>query len=97
MEAESTRVSEETEVELNEPTLMKVNGVNGKEGKTVTELEIELSLMRNEKETFEGQYRALLGKLTSMRNTLGDKLKQDAVSFLNLKFEERRLIAVGIG
>lgn len=47
----------------------------------IKDLEEELVTTRLEKETFEAQYRSLLGKLTTMRNTLGDKLKQDAVSF----------------
>lgn len=40
----------------------------------------ELEQIKGEKEHLESQYRALLGKLTTMRNTLGDKLRQDAVS-----------------
>lgn len=46
----------------------------------IRRLEDELVRTREEKEQFEAQYRSLLGKLTNMRNTLGDKLKQDAVS-----------------
>lgn len=46
----------------------------------IRRLEDELGRTRDEKEQFEAQYRSLLGKLTNMRNTLGDKLKQDAVS-----------------
>lgn len=42
-------------------------------------LEQQLETLRAEKSTLEGQYGALLGKLTTMRNTLGDKLRQDAV------------------
>lgn len=49
----------------------------------IRELEEDLVVTKNEKETFEAQYRSLLGKLTTMRNTLGDKLKQDAVSALD--------------
>ena len=45
---------------------------------TRTELEAELERVRGEKEASEAQYRALLGKLTTMRNTLGDRLKRDA-------------------
>ncbi|KAH9820645.1 hypothetical protein DFH28DRAFT_952819 [Melampsora americana] len=41
-------------------------------------LEEQLETLRTEKSTLEGQYGALLGKLTTMRNTLGDKLRQDA-------------------
>lgn len=43
-------------------------------------LETQLETLRAEKAKLEGQYGALLGKLTTMRNTLGDKLRQDAVS-----------------
>lgn len=40
----------------------------------------ELEQARAEKENALAQYQSLLAKLTAMRNTLGDKLKQDAVS-----------------
>ena len=46
----------------------------------VAELEEELERTMAEKEALGAQYRSLLGKLTTMRNTLGDKLRQDAVS-----------------
>ena len=39
----------------------------------------ELARTREEKETLAAQYRTLLSKLTTMRTTLGNKLKQDAV------------------
>lgn len=42
------------------------------------EVTAALEKMTEERDTFEAQYRSLLGKLTTMRNTLGDKLKQDA-------------------
>lgn len=48
----------------------------------VARLEDELARTIGEKEAFEAQYKSLLAKLTTMRNTLGDKLKQDAVSCL---------------
>lgn len=48
-------------------------------GDRIAELEAELDRVSNEKDTLESQYRGLLGKLTNMRNTLGDKLRQDAV------------------
>ena len=51
---------------------------------TVRRLEEELGRTKAEKDTFEAQYRGLLGKLTQMRTTLGDKLKQDAVRSLYL-------------
>ncbi|GAA5906113.1 hypothetical protein JCM6882_003563 [Rhodosporidiobolus microsporus] len=41
-------------------------------------LEDELERTRADRDAFEQQYHNLLGKLTAMRNTLGDKLKQDA-------------------
>ncbi|GAA5825702.1 hypothetical protein JCM11251_000342 [Rhodosporidiobolus azoricus] len=41
-------------------------------------LEDELDRTRADRDAFEQQYHNLLGKLTNMRNTLGDKLKQDA-------------------
>jgi hypothetical protein len=45
----------------------------------VERLQRELERTREEKETLAGQYRNLLSKLTTMRTTLGNKLKQDAV------------------
>ncbi|SCV74010.1 BQ2448_6442 [Microbotryum intermedium] len=44
----------------------------------VGELEWELQRTREDKQAFEDKYNGLLSKLTTMRNTLGDKLKQDA-------------------
>ncbi|CBQ73640.1 related to RUD3-suppressor of uso1-1 transport defect [Sporisorium reilianum SRZ2] len=38
----------------------------------------ELQRVRDERDTFEAQYRSLLSKLTTMRATLGDRLRQDA-------------------
>lgn len=49
-------------------------------------LEDDLETTRQEKEALGNQYRSLLGKLTAMRTTLGDKLKEDAVGFLSLSF-----------
>ncbi|WAR63708.1 hypothetical protein PtB15_17B309 [Puccinia triticina] len=40
--------------------------------------ELQLETLRAEKATLEAQYGALLSKLTTMRTTLGDKLRQDA-------------------
>lgn len=40
----------------------------------------ELRRVREERDGFEGQYKGLLGKLAQMRTTLGDRLRQDAVS-----------------
>ncbi|KAJ7064897.1 hypothetical protein C8F01DRAFT_779575 [Mycena amicta] len=62
-----------------------VNGhVNGKENPDdepsdpIEKLQRELERTREEKETLAAQYRNLLAKLTTMRTTLGNKLKQDA-------------------
>lgn len=41
----------------------------------------ELEQTQEEKEQLAAQYRNLLAKLTTMRNTLGNKLKQDAVCY----------------
>lgn len=38
----------------------------------------ELSRVKEERNSFEAQYRGLLGKLSQMRSTLGDRLRQDA-------------------
>ena len=40
----------------------------------------ELTRVKEERDGFEGSYKGLLGKLTQMRSTLGDRLRQDAVS-----------------
>jgi hypothetical protein len=45
----------------------------------VERLERELERTREEKEALASQYRNLLAKLTAMRTTLGNKLKEDAV------------------
>lgn len=45
----------------------------------VERLQRELDRTKEEKESLEAQYRNLLSKLTTMRTTLGNKLKQDAV------------------
>lgn len=46
----------------------------------VEKLQQELERTRGEKEALAEQYRNLLGKLTTMRTTLGNKLREDAVS-----------------
>ena len=48
----------------------------------VQRLEAELEATKAEKETLGNQYRSLLGKLTGMRQSLGEKLREDAVSSL---------------
>jgi hypothetical protein len=45
----------------------------------VLELRRQLERTNEEKEHLATQYRSLLAKLTTMRTTLGNKLKQDAV------------------
>ena len=49
----------------------------------VQRLEQELQRTREEKDALATQYRNLLAKLTTMRTTLGNKLKQDAVRVLS--------------
>ena len=45
----------------------------------VSKLQQELERTREEKDELATQYRNLLGKLQTMRNSLSNKLKQDAV------------------
>ena len=62
------------------------NGVNGQhhsddpDPDPLLQLQKDLERTKEEKETLAAQYRTLLAKLTTMRTTLGNKLKQDAVS-----------------
>ena len=58
--------------------LHHINGDNGLD--PLSKLQQELEHTREEKDELATQYRNLLGKLQTMRNTLGNKLKQDAVS-----------------
>jgi hypothetical protein len=51
----------------------------------------ELERVKADKATLEGQYSTLLGKLTTMRNSLGERLKQDAVSSIGLSNSQPRL------
>ncbi|PCH35088.1 hypothetical protein WOLCODRAFT_155758 [Wolfiporia cocos MD-104 SS10] len=68
------------------PLLSNLNGVNGSangdsndEGlDPVQRLERELERTKKEKDVFATQYHNLMAKLTAMRTTLGNKLKQDA-------------------
>lgn len=65
------------------------NGVNGTSNGQAQEdlegldpiqrLQRELERTKEEKDTLAAQYRNLLAKLQTMRTTLGNKLKQDAV------------------
>lgn len=52
------------------------------ESDPVAKLQRELDRTREEKDTLAAQYRNLLAKLTTMRTTLGNKLKQDAVRII---------------
>ncbi|THU80068.1 hypothetical protein K435DRAFT_696481 [Dendrothele bispora CBS 962.96] len=54
------------------------NSSDEEELDAVTKLQRELQHTREEKENLASQYNALLAKLTAMRTTLGNKLKQDA-------------------
>ncbi|RSH92703.1 hypothetical protein EHS25_008148 [Saitozyma podzolica] len=47
-------------------------------GERTRELENELAVVKQEKDVLGNQYRTLLGKLTAMRQSLGDKLREDA-------------------
>ncbi len=46
----------------------------------IPQLKHELTVARQEKESLGNQYRSLLAKLTAMRQSLGEKLREDAVS-----------------
>jgi predicted nucleic acid-binding Zn-ribbon protein len=48
-------------------------------------VEDEVTILRQEKAQLETQYKSLVQKLTNIRNTLGDKLKQDAVSLCHAR------------
>ena len=61
-----------------------VNGLHNTPGSQdgldpVSKLQQELERTREEKDELATQYRNLLGKLQTMRNSLSNKLKQDAV------------------
>ncbi|CEH18825.1 MYOSIN HEAVY CHAIN-RELATED [Ceraceosorus bombacis] len=48
------------------------------EEKSAVQLKAELKRAKQERNAFEAQYQGLLSKLTAMRNTLGERLRQDA-------------------
>lgn len=50
------------------------------EDERIRTLEDELDRTRQDRDAWEQQYQSLLAKLTTMRQTVGDKIKQDAVS-----------------
>jgi hypothetical protein len=74
---------------LSNGTPALANGVNGKgmrtaNGDHTSELGAvrqELEDVRAEKENLEAQYRSLVSRVNTMKSTLGNKLKQDAVSW----------------
>ena len=49
----------------------------------LSHLRHELAIARQEKEVLGHQYRSLLGKLTAMRQSLGEKLREDAVGHVS--------------
>ena len=52
----------------------------------IAQLEDDLATTRQEKEVLGNQYRTLLGKLTAMRASLGEKLREDAVCLCSCSF-----------
>ena len=85
--SDSRRSSDSERVHSPPPSTIP-NGVNGKHDDTDADLESmdpiqrlqhELRRTKEEKDALAAQYRNLLSKLTTMRTTLGNKLKQDAV------------------
>lgn len=80
-----TRLSSDSERHLSPSPTKGLNGNTHNDDEDLTHLDPvdrlqrELERAREEKETLAAQYRNLLSKLTTMRTTLGNKLKQDAV------------------
>lgn len=67
------------------------DGERGGEGEgevvdPIEKLQQELERTRQEREEFASQYRNLLARLNTMRSTLGNKLKQDAVRLIFANF-----------
>ncbi|KAG8905638.1 hypothetical protein FRC01_008285 [Tulasnella sp. 417] len=60
------------------PQLDGIEGGNEEPANDVERLQLELERTRAEKDVLADQYNGLLAKLTTMRNTLGNKLKEDA-------------------
>jgi hypothetical protein len=63
----------------------------------IEKLKRDLDREKEEKETLAAQYRNLLAKLTTMRTTLGNKLRQDAVCFYCVYIISVPLTNFGIG
>lgn len=61
------------------PQTDTIEDENGEPIDDVQKLQLELERTRAEKDVLADQYNGLLAKLTTMRNTLGNKLKEDAV------------------
>ncbi|KAK0203695.1 hypothetical protein DFS33DRAFT_1261123 [Desarmillaria ectypa] len=78
------RLSVDSDRSQSDSPPVHINGANGsathdiEDGDMVSRLQRELERTREEKERLATQYRNLLAKLTQMRTTLGNKLKQDA-------------------
>jgi multidrug resistance efflux pump len=67
------------------PELPKTNGItNGEDNSAVVRLKDELEQVKADKAALEVQYNTLLAKLTAMRTTVGERLKQDAVRLFPL-------------
>ena len=82
---ESDRISTPSPTKsLNGSIKAEQDGINGdaedlSSMDPIQRLQLELERTKEEKDTLAAQYRTLLSKLTTMRTTLGNKLKQDAV------------------
>ena len=77
---ESDRLSSPSPTkELNGITHLVDVGKDESDMDPIQKLQSELERTKEEKEALASQYRTLLSKLTTMRTTLGNKLKQDAV------------------
>jgi predicted nucleic acid-binding Zn-ribbon protein len=64
-----------------------VNGRNSEEDAPedrIAELEAELERTKEERENYASQYQALLARIQTMRTTLGNKLREDAVGIYYL-------------
>lgn len=79
--AEADNESEGAEVHNEDEAVAEGDGTG-----RIAQLQAELERVMEERDTFQSQYRGLLGKLSNMRTTLGDKLRQDAVSTVGRMF-----------
>jgi hypothetical protein len=88
------------------PSVTTNGVVNGRKHSTeddsdpISKLKLQLERTKEEKEALAAQYRTLLAKLTTMKTSLGNKLKQDAVcGYISLqvfldKFDLSSVLAV---